>query len=221
MNRFALITAAIASISGTVALAHDTGQTHHHGSPAETVQEAHATGTPHVHGAPAGITQVAKHGGLPKIVGEDGSIRLPKDDYRKTWSHIGSWAAVDSDSPAHGIHDVYAPQATVEAYRKTGKFPDGAILLKEVRAFKEEILTTGTVGYGGDITVTFVMVKDSTRRFEGKNVLWGDGWGWGLYEAKDPSKQAAKSYKESCQTCHIPAKDTDFVFIQGYPTLKK
>jgi len=41
------------------------------------------------------------------------------------------------------------------------------------------------------------------------------------YEAKDPKKNVATDYKTDCKTCHIPAKKDDWVYVRGYPVLKK
>src|SRR6266849_544685 len=67
---------------------------------------------------------------IPNSVDAKGSIRFP-GDFRK-WPHLGSWIVSDEKAPGHGFHDVYASPATVTAYRKTGKFLDGAIIVKEI-----------------------------------------------------------------------------------------
>ena len=73
---------------------------------------------------------------------------------------------------------------------------------------------------GTDIKIWFVMIKDSKGRFPG-NDLWGDGWGWALFEAKEPARNVATDYKTDCKLCHVPAKKDDWVYIRGYPVLKK
>ena len=65
------------------------------------------------------------------FVDDKGTISLPKD-FRKTMAHLGSWFVPKGD--ASGFHDVYTQQADIVAYRASGKFPDGAILIKELRA---------------------------------------------------------------------------------------
>ena len=47
------------------------------------------------------------------------------------------------------------------------------------------------------------------------------GWGWALFEAKDPKKNVATDYTTDCRTCHVPAKKDDWVYVRGYPVLKK
>jgi len=63
------------------------------------------------------------------------------------------------------------------------------------------------------------MIKDQQGRFA-KNANWGDGWGWALFMADDPSKNASTDYKKDCLGCHIPAKRTGWVYTEAYPTLK-
>lgn len=153
------------------------------------------------------------------VVDAKGDIRLPAD-FRLNWVHLGSWVVADAKAPGHGFHDVYARSDAVKAYRATGQFPDGTVLVKEIRKIGEGTLTTGQAQWATEPAVWFVMVKDAKGRFEG-NPNWGDGWGWALYEAKDPTRNVSKSYAETCQGCHVPAASTDRVFVTGYPTLKR
>ncbi len=153
-------------------------------------------------------------------VDDTGAITLPSG-YREKWSHIGSWVVPDEKAPGHGFHDVYTQLGTVEAYKKTGKFPDGTVLVKEIRTIKSGPMTTGPkVEWAGDNSVWFVMIKDEKGRFP-DNPNWGDGWGWALYRADAPSKNVSTDYKKDCIGCHAPANLTDWVYIQGYPELRK
>jgi hypothetical protein len=62
------------------------------------------------------------------------------------------------------------------------------------------------------------MVKDTQARFS-DNALWGDGWGWALFKPDDKANNLASNYKVDCLGCHVPAKDTDWVYTSAYPTL--
>ncbi len=110
----------------------------------------------------------------------------------------------------------------MEAYRKTGKFPDGATIVKELRASKSDNYTTGQgVSYASNsIKQWFVMIKDAKGRFAG-NPLWGEGWGWALYKPGNKSTNISTDYKADCLGCHIPAKNKDWVYVEAYPTLQK
>src|SRR5262245_59434596 len=71
-------------------------------------------------------------GNFSPYVTEDGGISRPTD-YRDTFEYLGSYAvATKPDQPVDEMHVVYARPEDVRAYRRDGKFPDGATLGKEV-----------------------------------------------------------------------------------------
>jgi FGGY-family pentulose kinase len=125
-----------------------------------------------------------------------------------------------SGKPVDEMHNVYARPEDIQAYRRDGKFPDGAVLVKDVTTVGSETLTTGQSTWTKDIKIWFVMVKDSKGRFP-KNDLWGDGWGWALFLAKEPARNVATDYSTDCRTCHVPARRDDWVYVRGYPVLAK
>ena len=142
-------------------------------------------------------------------------------DYRDTFEYLGSYAvATKPDKPLDEMHVVYARPEDVRAYRRDGKFPDGATLVKEVTRVGSEMLTTGQSHWATDVKLWFVMIKDAKGRFPG-NDLWGDGWGWALFLAKEPARNVATDYSTDCRTCHVPAKKDDWVYVRGYPALKR
>ena len=150
-------------------------------------------------------------------VDEAGNIKLP-DDFRRTMVHLGSWFIPEGG--ASGFHDTYAESSAVDEYRKTGKWPDGATLVKELRPAVTGDYTTGKgVSHAGsDIKQWFVMVKDTKGRFP-NNANWGDGWGWALIKTDDTQKNVSTNYKKDCLGCHLPAKGTDWIYVEGMPTL--
>ena len=163
-----------------------------------------------------GVTVQAQEKFSP-YVDAAGNIKLP-ENFRTSMVHLGSWFVPDGG--ASGFHDVYTEKATVEAFRSTGKFPDGATLVKELRSSNSGVYTTGqNISYAtAGLKQWFVMIKDEKGRFAG-NPVWGDGWGWALYKPDAPSKNVAASYKTDCLGCHVPAKAKDWVYTEAYPTL--
>lgn len=158
----------------------------------------------------------------PYVDGE-GSIRIP-EDYRE-WVFLGSWhiapeKGVDDAAGVAGFHNVYTQLGTVKAYRETGQFPDGAVIVKELLKTETGDLTTGEVSWATEIEGWFVMVKDTQGRFP-KNPLWGGGWGWVLFNSDKPRQTVTKNWRTDCLGCHAPAKRTDWVFVEGYPVLQR
>ncbi|MGB5211585.1 MAG: cytochrome P460 family protein [Gammaproteobacteria bacterium] len=156
--------------------------------------------------------------GFSPYVDETGNISFP-EGFDLSMVHMGSWFAPEGG--ASGFHDVYTERETVEAYRRTGKFPDGATLVKELRVSETGNYTTGAgVSHATDgIKQWFVMIKDTQGRFP-KNSLWGEGWGWALYKPDDKNKNVATDYAADCLGCHVPARSTDWIYIEGYPVLR-
>ena len=163
-------------------------------------------------------SQAEENGSFSPYVDSEGNITRPTE-FREKWTYLGSW--VNPEDRKSGIHNVYTEPGVVEKYKeKGGKFPDGAVLVKEGLSEASQDMTTGKgILHAKDIVFWFVMVKDEKGRFP-DNPKWGDGWGWALYYAKDPSKDVATDYKKDCLGCHIPAKQTDWVYVEGYPVLK-
>ncbi|WP_143018586.1 cytochrome P460 family protein, partial [Cupriavidus sp. YR651] len=134
---------------------------------------------------------------------------------------LGTWAVAADNSPgSKEMHVVYASPGTIAAYRKSGRFPDGTVLVKEVFKTTTKSMTTGTVSSAGTLAGWFVMVKDDVGRFP-KNELWGDGWGWAWFDSTDPTKTTSTDYKKDCQSCHVPARASDWIYTHGYPPLSR
>jgi len=154
------------------------------------------------------------------VVDAAGNLHVP-GSYRTTYQFFGSWAvASDQGRGSKELHVVYASPGTVAAYRNDGRFPDGAVLVKEVFETGTAEMTTGTVSHAETLKGWFVMVKDGNGHYAA-NKLWGDGWGWSWFDAANPSKTTSTDYKTDCRSCHVPAQDSDWVYVGGYPPLKR
>ena len=167
-----------------------------------------------------GITAATNDPKTEAVVDANGNLRVPAD-YRAVYQFLGSWAvAADQGQGSKEIHVVYASSDTIAAYRKDGRFPDGSVLVKEVFEATTAAMTTGTVSHAQKLKGWFVMVKDSKNSHPG-NRLWGEGWGWSWFDAANPVKTTSKDFRTDCLGCHIPAKATDWIYVSGYPGLKK
>jgi hypothetical protein len=164
----------------------------------------------------------ASTGGLAgaKVVDSKGNLRVP-ENYRTLYQVLGSWAiAADDGQGSKEIHEVYASPGAIDGYRATGRFLDGTVLVKEVFRASTSNMTTGTVSRADKLKGWFVMFKDSKNSHPG-NPLWGDGWGWSWFDADKPLKTTSTNYRVDCQGCHVPAQSTDWIYINGYPVLRR
>ena len=160
------------------------------------------------------------------LVDKGGNMRLP-ENFRSEWVFLGTWSIaekeveISADASRHGaagLHNVYTQPGVAEYFRENGTFPDGAVIVKELLKAGTASMTTGTVSHGVEVEGWFVMVKDTKGRFAG-NPLWGDGWGWTLFNASAPNTSVTENYKTECLGCHIPAREDDWIYVSGYPVL--
>ena len=150
-----------------------------------------------------------------KLVDKTGKIRKP-DDYRDLYQMLGAYMVLDPKG--NQMHFTYALPGAAEYYRRNKKFADGTVLVKEVLGTDHAQLTTGNANWAADTKVWFVLIKDSKGRYP-NNPLWGDGWGWALFQSDAPDQQVAVDYKKDCLGCHLPAKADDWIYVRGYPVL--
>jgi hypothetical protein len=185
-----------------------------------TVKVAMALVVLAVAAAGAAYGQMAEKAFAEGAVSQSGAIRVP-DNFRTDYVMLGAWSVTgDADTGgAIGLHVVYAPRSAVEAYRETGGFPDGTVLVKELFNGKTESLTTGEATSAAETAGYFVMVKDGKGRFP-DNPLWGDGWGWSFFKASDRVQTVSMDYRTDCLGCHEPARSSDLVYDYAYPVLK-
>lgn len=155
--------------------------------------------------------------GFERFVRGDGSFRSPAGSASEGLVHLGSWFVPEGD--AAGFHHVRTQPQAIEAYGRTGTFPDGTVLVKEIMTARRSDLSTGArVASATATRQWFVMVKDATNRFP-EDPLWGQGWGWALFDAADPSRNTATDFQRDCLGCHAPAQASDWVYVDGYPVL--
>ena len=158
--------------------------------------------------------------GAQSVVDGNGNMHVP-ENYRREYEYLGSWAvAADQGQGSKDIHVVYASPGVAVAYRASGHIPDGTVLVKEVFQAATAPMTTGTVSHADVLKGWFVMVRDSKGRHAG-NRLWGDGWGWSWFDATNPQKTTSTDYTTDCLTCHVPARQSDWIFTHGYPVLSR
>ena len=165
------------------------------------------------------------------LVDSKGNITMPAD-YQRDWTYLGSYfvknapaasmsATEAAASPSFDTHTVYTQPESAAYYRENGKFPDGAVLIKDISGTATEVLTTGEARYADSTKVIFVMVKDNKGRFP-DNQAWGEGWGWALFTPDSPKSQTTNWKGEgfnNCFGCHLPVKQQDWVYTQGYKSV--
>jgi hypothetical protein len=160
---------------------------------------------------------VHAHDAFSSYVNSKGEMVLP-ENYQTDMAHLGTFLVPSGG--AAGFHHVYTQPETIAAFKATGEFPDGAVIIKEIRISEKNSYTTGAdvSSATADIAQVFMMIKDAEGRFKG-NKLWGEGWAWSLHKPGS-NKNVATDYKTDCLGCHEPVRDQDFIYTQAYPILE-
>jgi cytochrome P460 len=120
-------------------------------------------------------------------------------------------AAEDHSTADAASHRVYINPASYREYAKTGRFPDGTLMVWE--SVNRDLETSDRPHK--ESSVLLASVKDETR-FDG-------GWGFFDFTALDGtvmSKAEALPESSGCRACHRQHGETDHVFTQFYPILR-
>jgi hypothetical protein len=160
------------------------------------------------------------------VFNSDGKMQLPTG-YRR-WVFVG--APLTPDGLNNGkanfpeYHNVYVEARNVDAYLKTGSFPEGTVFVKELTRLLDPTFPDGSRtepsgrGYfNGAYNCMDVTVKDS-KRFAKTN-------GWGFFNFGHHPEPCEKTAEErpvtECAGCHIAnVAKTDMTWIQFYPLLR-
>lgn len=161
---------------------------------------------------------VADEGAAAAMVDPDGTIVMTTQNYQRDWTMLGTFIHLD-DNGAKQINVVYTQPETVTAYRETGKFPEGAVIIKELRQGITTAEGDTKVSSLGALNGWFTLIKPPTANAP-QGPLWGDGWGWAKFDANAPDATTTTNYRTECIGCHTPVKNTDFLHVEGYPLLR-
>src|ERR1700761_8691365 len=154
-----------------------------------------------------------------------GELILPKNFHE--WVFVGSPLTPNALNGGKAnfpeYHNVYIEPGSYAIYLKTGVFPEGTILFKELQltlpAQNPDGSRTEPSGRGffpGPFNGADVTVKDS-KRFAATN-----GWGYFNFNHHEPKAPTAKvKAKDECAYCHIANAKKDEVWTQFYPLLDK
>jgi hypothetical protein len=138
------------------------------------------------------------------LMGADALAPSPDfpDGYRD-WRHV-STGLIGPHAPGYatngGFHHIYANPAALQGY-KTGRFPDGAVLVYDLF---EAVDRSGDITAQGARRHVDVMVKDS-RRFAQTG-----GWGYAEFAAGERAPRPAMA--AGCHACHQRVEARDYVF---------
>ncbi len=152
-------------------------------------------------------------------ISPDKTLQRP-ENYRE-WIFVGEPVTPNEmnngKAPFPEFHSVYIDPASYETYRKSGTFPEGTILIKELVSVGSTAAVSGKGFFMGDFIGLEATIK-SAKHFP------QEPGNWAYYSFTNPkggplSKTAKPFATSACNSCHETSADDDFVFTQYYPVL--
>ncbi len=150
----------------------------------------------------------------------DDQGQLIRADGWREWVFIGTPLTPndlnDGKAAFPEFHNVYIDPVAYAHFAKTGQFPNGTMIAKELLSIGATQAVSGNGYFQGEFQGLEFAVKD-TERFPKEP----GGWTYYDFGHRLPYETAAKAHPtEACAACHEAAAAYDMVFTQYYPVLK-
>jgi hypothetical protein len=149
----------------------------------------------------------------------DSAGRLVRPMDHREWIFVGAPVTPndmnDGKAAFPEFHNVYIDPQSFANYKRTGRFADGTVILKELVSVGGKQMDSGNGYFQGEFVSLEAMVKD-TRRFA------DEPGGWAFFrfgEAPNYDAVGTRMKTESCNACHAGANE-DYVFTDTYPVLR-
>jgi len=168
---------------------------------------------------------VAQAQGSAAVFTPEGRLKIP-EGFRR-WVYVGAPLTPNALNGGKAnfpeYHNVYVQAQNIDAYMKTGEFPEGTVFVKELTRLLSPTFPDGSRSepsgrgfFNGPFNGIDATVKDS-KRFAKTN-------GWGFFSfGHHPEPYEATSEEKSvaeCAGCHMAnVAKTDMTWIQFYPLL--
>ena len=151
-------------------------------------------------------------------IATDGALEKPSG-YRE-WIYVGTpLTPNDMNAGAAAFpefHSVYINPTSWQSYKRSGTFPDGTVLVKELLSVGEKAASSGKGYFMGEFIGLEAAVKDS-KRFPNEPGYWA----YFSFGHSYPLAAKAKAQETvTCAACHQALAAHDQVFTQYYPVLR-
>jgi len=116
------------------------------------------------------------------------------------------------------FHNVYIDPGSWKYWKKTGKFRDGTMIIKELVSVGTKSSSSGKGYFMGEYIGLEALVKDKSR-FPKSDQYWGF-FRFTTDDHKKLLKQSKVMPSQACAACHSSNAAQDLVFTQHYPVLR-
>ena len=149
---------------------------------------------------------------------KDGELVRP-ENYRE-WVFVGTPLTPNDMNNGKAafpeFHNVYIDPGSYSAWKKTGKFPQGTMIAKELVSVGSKAAVSGQGYFMGEYLGLEVTVK-SKKHFPDEP----GNWAYFSFGKQPKLAATAKAFPTAtCAACHKAAAADDMVFTQYYPVLR-
>ena len=150
---------------------------------------------------------------------DKGQLIRPDVSYRE-WVYIGTPLTPNAlnppEAPFPEFHNVYIHPSDFDHWKRTGTFPDGTVIIKELVLIGATQAVSGKGYFMGEYTGLEAAIKDS-KRFKDEPGYWA----YFTFGHSYPLADTAEAFPApACNACHEASAAEDFVFTQFYPVLR-
>lgn len=152
---------------------------------------------------------------------DKGELIRPEQPIWREWVYIGTPVTPnslnDGEAPFPEIHSVYIEPGAFAHYKKTGEFPEGTVIAKELALVGATEAPSGNGFFMGEFQGLEFTIKS-------KKLYPDEPGNWAYYtfghKPEPYDKMAKKMPAEACNACHEASAAEDWVFTEYYPVLR-
>jgi hypothetical protein len=142
---------------------------------------------------------------------------LRPEGYRE-WIFVGATLGVSySEKPQANprFHNLYINPRAYREFKQTGRFPEGTMIVMENFTARQQSGINRQGHFEDEFAGVEAAVKDSSR--------FPESWAYFNFTRRgQPPAATAKAFpKQDCWSCHNEHGETDNVFTQFYPMLRR
>ena len=152
---------------------------------------------------------------VPKYAA-DGSLLRPEDF--RTWVFVGASMGLsysEGAAPKNPLmHHVYMQPQAYEHFARTGVFPEKTMFVLALYEPEQKKSINKNGYFSGQLVAQEVALKDKER--------FPEGWAYFDFGGRNGFKQQAQAFpQDRCFSCHKEHGESDNVFVQFYPVLRR
>ncbi len=151
----------------------------------------------------------------------DGQLKVPKLGSWRNWPFLGTPVTPNDmnkgEAPFPEFHHVYMEPSAFAHYEKTGVFPEGTVITKELVTVGTKKASSGRGYFEGEFN-GFEIAHKSKKLYPKEPGNWAY---YSFGHHAPPYEATAKAQPTAnCAACHETLADEDMVFTQYYTNLR-